>query len=227
MVFSAQNLIGNWANNGTIAIGDNLKFLPQLQTLDLSGNLIDNTGDNGTIAIGKNLPYLTDLQTLDLSQNLIGTVGAQSLFAALPQLICHDLNLKTLNLHNLNSLDNSFTNIPWSQAASALEGQYSGQIQQQCEANRCFGTPIGTIDQNTIRCNGVNKSITPSPPNEDCSDQSSAASSLSPPFIMSLFLMSQRKTPALALLTFGFLPSTFLQFIHREEVRNVSSERFS
>ena len=205
------NYIGITADNGTIAIGESLKYLAQLQTLDLSLNYIGYTGDTGTIAIGGSLQYFTDLQTLDLSNNFIGTAGVQSLFTALPQLICHDLNLKTLNLQNLNSQGNNSTNIPWSQAASALEGQYSGQIQQACEANRCFGTLIGAINQTAIQCRAVN-TTNPFVPlqQEDCPIPIAAASSLSPSFILSLFMMSQRKAPVLALLTLWLFTLNFL-----------------
>ncbi|MBS0272660.1 MAG: hypothetical protein JSR85_08465 [Proteobacteria bacterium] len=142
----SNNMIGLFRDEGIIAIGEGLRFLSKLQTLKFSNNRMGNS-NNGTTAIGNSLPFLTQLQTLDVSDNFIGRMGAQSILNALPPLICS--NLQTVNLQG-----NNFTGISWGPAAQQLQGLYSAQIQQACEANRCFGTPV-QVDTKAVQCSGI------------------------------------------------------------------------
>jgi Ran GTPase-activating protein (RanGAP) involved in mRNA processing and transport len=57
---------------GTVAVGNALRYLTALISLDLSGNNIGYVSSNGTVAIGQNLPYLTSLISLNLADGYIG-----------------------------------------------------------------------------------------------------------------------------------------------------------
>ncbi len=73
--------IGYWGDEGTVAIGNGLRSLTNLQHLDLSWNWIGYKGNNGTGAIGNGLRSLTNLQYLDLSGNEIGRQGDDGIVA--------------------------------------------------------------------------------------------------------------------------------------------------
>lgn len=190
----SYNGIGATGENGAIAIGNALKHLTQLQTLGFSANFIGYTGSNGIVAISEGLTYLTQLRALDLSENPIKGLGAQALFNNLPQAICNGLQVVNLQYDN-------FTDMPWSQAANALEGLYSAKIHKECAASQCFGTPI-SLNTSAIQCRAVqnpgNGLLT-----DLCVTVSSSASSLSPPFIFKAFSHGEFVGPIALLLLIG------------------------
>jgi len=154
--------IGYWGERGAQALGKSLSDFPYLTNLDLSANWIGSSGDPGTLALAEGLNSTSYLKVLNFGDNYIGSTGGaggKMLINIMPHLICNGLK-------EVNFAGNSFINIPWDTAANALEGLYSSQIQQACEAHQCWNKTINT------------------PAITDCS---SSASALTPPLIFRFF----------------------------------------
>ncbi len=107
----SRNWIGNFGSRGIQSLGEGLRYLPNLQTLNLENNTqISASGSMGTVALGESMRHVPQLKNLNLAMIGVGYSDSKGI-VALAEGLSSVPNLQTLDLSGnfIGSLDSNGT----------------------------------------------------------------------------------------------------------------------